>query len=317
MNELNIASILIGAAAFALLWSIEPLIPAFKPDSERRLGRRIRNIVLGLINAAVAGLGFGLLTATVLEATRAYDLGVLNLLRPDAAFEDAPWLHAAVFVAAFCCLDLWHYTLHVLCHKVPVLWRMHAVHHHDPDMDVTTAVRFHFGEIAVQCTLSLAVYPMLGVTLAEVILYQAVLLPVAMFHHANVRVPRWLDRPLSWLIVTPNIHYVHHSPWVTETDSNFASVLSVWDRLFGTMRLVPDAHRIRFGLDGFERTDHATLRGMLTTPLLPRRATLGDEASSRKGGKNPACDAERRPAAESTQESRDRADRRGLRGVTD
>ncbi len=300
-ESVSLASVALGATAFAGLWTLEAVFPLVRHTREHdSLGRRARNLAMAGINAGVAALGFGALLSLTLEFGRAHGIGPLHWLRPAAwAAGDAAGPAAGVaarvltFALAFCVLDLWHYAFHVLAHKVPALWRFHVVHHNDPHVDVTTANRFHFGEVAIQQALSLPLYLLLGVGVFELLVYNAVLVPVALFHHANVRVPPRVDRLLSALIVTPSMHFVHHSKWVEETDSNFSAVLSVWDRLFRTYRRRP-VEEIDFGLGGYEERDYATLRGMLATPLERAKATLG-EPGGRAGGGAPRPDA---PGAE-------------------
>jgi sterol desaturase/sphingolipid hydroxylase (fatty acid hydroxylase superfamily) len=139
-------------------------------------------------------------------------------------------------------------------------------------MDVTTATRFHPGEHVGSALLRLGLIPLLGVNIAELLVYDTLVVGVTMLHHADVSLGGW-DRPLSWLIVTPNLHKVHHSHVRSETDSNYATVLSVWDRLGGSrrVRLYPKA--IVFGLDEFQGERWQTVSGMLRTPFVARERT--------------------------------------------
>ena len=256
---------LAGAVALLALWLGESTLPMFHASPDRR-GHAGRNLALGAMNAVVASVAMVALTVTVVELCT---LGGFGLLR---------WVEAPVvlqWVVALVGLDLIHYAAHIAFHKAPGLWRIHAVHHHDDEVDVTTATRFHPLEIGAQCLAMLPVVALLGLSLRHVVAYESALLAASMFHHANLRLPLWLDRGLRWVIVTPRMHWVHHSSWQPETDSNYGSVLSVWDRLFGTMRVRPDPATIRFGLEGFARSDTRTLRGMVLTPLSGRTANNG------------------------------------------
>jgi sterol desaturase/sphingolipid hydroxylase (fatty acid hydroxylase superfamily) len=181
-------------------------------------------------------------------------------------------------VTAVVLMDGWMYLWHRLNHRLPWLWRFHAVHHADAEMDATSAVRFHTGEIALSSVARLAVLPLLGLSVGQVLLYEALLLPVILFHHSNVRVPAALDRVLRLVIVTPWMHWVHHSEWRPETDSNFSSVLSVWDRLFGSFRLRERPGEIRLGLGMTDEHAWRTLPGMLAMPFRPREQA-GTEAA--------------------------------------
>lgn len=165
-------------------------------------------------------------------------------------------------------------------HRWPVLWRFHRVHHSDPKMDVTTANRFHFGEVFTSSVMRVPVIVLAGLSLGEVVIYEAALFAVVQLHHANVALPAPLDRALRVVIVTPFIHKVHHSRWQQETDSNYASLFSVWDRLFGTLRLRDDPRAIQYGLPDFDRPEQHTLAGLLKTPL----AEAGSRSRSDHGG---------------------------------
>jgi sterol desaturase/sphingolipid hydroxylase (fatty acid hydroxylase superfamily) len=116
-------------------------------------------------------------------------------------------------------------------------------------MDVTTASRFHIAEIGLSSVLRIPVIALTGVSLAELVIYETVMFAVVQFHHADIGIPARVDRWLSLIIVTPDLHKVHHSAWQPETDSNYGSLFSFWDRCFGTRRRHPDPKRIRFGVD--------------------------------------------------------------------
>ncbi len=145
--------------------------------------------------------------------------------------------------------DFWMYVWHRANHAVPLLWRFHRLHHGDSELDATTGLRFHPGEILLSGIARMLVVPLLGMSVWDLVLYESILLPVVVFHHSNVRLPRFLDYGLLALIVTPAMHRVHHSRWRPETDSNYASILPCWDVLLGTFRLRSDAHTIRPGLE--------------------------------------------------------------------
>jgi sterol desaturase/sphingolipid hydroxylase (fatty acid hydroxylase superfamily) len=155
------------------------------------------------------------------------------------------------------------------------------MHHSDPAVDASTGVRFHTGEIVMSGLARVALLPVLGFSLWQLALYDAMLLPVVLFHHSNVRFPRWLDYGLTMCVVTPAMHRVHHSQWRPETDSNFASILPLWDRMFRTFRLREDAHSLRLGLVEFEGQQWQTLWGMLKTPVArSNREKTAQEQSS-------------------------------------
>jgi len=177
------------------------------------------------------------------------------------------WLHACTAVLV---LDIWTYWWHRANHLIPLLWRFHRMHHSDPWMDVTSARRFHPGEIVLSSLLRVPLIALLGIHLWELVLYELLMGIIVDFHHANIALPEPVDRLLRTVIVTPAMHKVHHSRVRAETDSNYTSLLSVWDRIFGSFRLRPEPSAIRIGLDGWSGASHQTLPGMLATPCLAR-----------------------------------------------
>lgn len=258
------APTLVAVLALAACWILEALLPMVPARGDRGW-TRVRHVALGLLNALPAvGLAAVLGIADAIASAEGF-----GLLR---AFELPLWAHVVV---AFVLLDGVQYGCHVLMHKVPPLWRLHAVHHHAEELEATTAFRFHTLEVMIHGVLTLAAVLLLGVHVHDVAIYNAVLLPVSMFHHANVRLPIGLERVLRWITVTPRMHRVHHSRWQPETDSNYAAVLSLWDRLFGTLTPDRPPSRIAVGLDGFGPEHTSTFRGLLTTPFSDARAQLG------------------------------------------
>lgn len=145
----------------------------------------------------------------------------------------------AAVVTGFVVLDLAIYAQHVAMHFVPALWRLHRVHHADPDFDVSTGVRFHPLEILVSQAWKVAVVLIVGVPALAVLAFEIALNATSMFSHANVRLPGWVDGALRTVLVTPDMHRIHHSTELVELNSNFAFNLSLWDRLFGTYRETP------------------------------------------------------------------------------
>ena len=169
----------------------------------------------------------------------------------------------------FLALDLAIYLQHVVFHKVPLLWRLHRMHHADLDVDVTTGVRFHPFEILISLAIKIAVVIALGIPAVAVVLFEVVLNASSMFNHSNVAMPSWLDRVLRFIVVTPDMHRVHHSVLRQETDSNFGFNLPWWDRLFGTYRAAPAAGHdaMTIGLPIFRDARELRLDRLLTQPF--------------------------------------------------
>lgn len=282
--DLAYAKTVAGPVLLALLWLAEGAVPFYEQFRGRprdRLRHDGRNLAFGLFNAALLALLFaGLIAAVAAWADRA-GFGLLRLVS---------WPAWAETLLAFLLIDLWMYLWHRANHAVPFLWRFHRLHHSDPDMDVTTGVRFHAGEVVLSALARLAVVPILGVSLWQVAFYEVVFLPVVLFHHSNVSLPRWLDYGLMALIVTPAMHRVHHSRWLPETNSNYGSVLPWWDWILRSFRVHDDCRAIRLGLDEFDSPKWQGIFGMLRTPLAPtpraarkRGLSRGEEASEEAG----------------------------------
>jgi sterol desaturase/sphingolipid hydroxylase (fatty acid hydroxylase superfamily) len=271
--KITVATLLLAA-----LWGWETWQP-FRQQRPDRLRHAARNLAVALGNAVILAAVFGTTTVVVADWSERRHLGLLNLLDLTE-----PWRA----VLALLLLDGWMYLWHRANHAVPLLWRFHRMHHTDNQMDVTTATRFHLGEHLGSGLLRLALIPLVGFAVWQLILYDALVIAVTQLHHANVSLGRW-DRWLRVLIVTPDVHKVHHSRWQPETDSNFSTVLSVWDRLAGTFRMRSNPGAIHFGLDGWDDPRAQTLPGMLKTPFIQRPDDLATVTLRPPGQARPAA----------------------------
>jgi sterol desaturase/sphingolipid hydroxylase (fatty acid hydroxylase superfamily) len=254
-----------AAVMLAIIWAAEGLAPLLERRKDR-LRHGARNLALGLFNGGARALVLPPLLLWITLAAAEHRVGLLHAAALPA------WVR---LLAAIVLLDLWHYLWHVAWHKVPMLWRFHVVHHHDPDVDATTAVRFHTVEILISGAALLAAAPLFGVTLVEIVVFELILVSSAIFHHGNFAIPPRVDAVLRLVIVTPRMHLVHHSRWEPETDSNYSAIFSIWDRLFGTYCMRRDVRDISLGLDGYEVHDTDTLLGMLATPAGPVKSEYG------------------------------------------
>jgi sterol desaturase/sphingolipid hydroxylase (fatty acid hydroxylase superfamily) len=178
-----------------------------------------------------------------------------------------PWLGVVFGVMA---LDLAIYLQHVLFHAIPTLWRLHMVHHADLDIDVTTGLRFHPIEIVLSMGLKLMAVTLLGASPSAVLVFEVALNATAMFSHSNMRLPVWFDRWLRLFVVTPDMHRVHHSVIIRETNSNYGFNLPWWDRLFGTYKAQPDRSHdgMTIGLAQFRDPARLTLHRLLALPFV-------------------------------------------------
>jgi sterol desaturase/sphingolipid hydroxylase (fatty acid hydroxylase superfamily) len=257
---------------FAIMAVWELLAPR-RRLSQPKARRWFNNLGLVVFNTALLRLAFPLAAVGMATTAGLNDWGLFNRV-------EAPgWL---ALIASVVILDGAIYLQHVMFHAVPLFWRLHRVHHADLDFDVTTGSRFHPVEILLSMLIKFAVIVLLGPPVVAVVVFEVLLNATAMFNHSNVRLPAPLDAFLRWVIVTPDMHRVHHSHLEYETNSNFGFNLSVWDRLFGTYRNQPEeGHEgMVIGIDTFRDAAHCvTLRGMLGMPLIGK---LGEYAINRR-----------------------------------
>jgi sterol desaturase/sphingolipid hydroxylase (fatty acid hydroxylase superfamily) len=172
---------------------------------------------------------------------------------------------AIALAAGFVLLDFFAYWTHRLLHRIPLLWRLHALHHSDSDLDVTTTIRHHPAEAIVQALCDATVAVAFGFPPQAVLLYGGTVLVVQTFHHGNVMLPSRL-KPLSRLLITPDLHRLHHSMAYAENNSNFGNLIPLWDRLFGTLRRQPEGE-FKIGLPEFPGADFQRLDRLLMQPL--------------------------------------------------
>lgn len=256
----------------ALFWCWESWRPFFG-QKEGRLRHAGRNLAVAVVNTVVVGLLFGYVMVVVTGWTQENQLGLLNNL-------GLGW--PGRFVVGLVLLDGWMYFWHRANHAVPLLWRFHRMHHSDRHMDVTTATRFHLGEHVGSTVLKLGLIPLLGFEVWHLLVYDTLVIAATQFHHADISLGRY-DRWLRLVVVTPDMHKVHHSDRRPETDSNYSTVLSVWDRLFGSFRKRDDPGGIVFGLKEFTDPGWQSVAGMLKTPFVGPRVGEPDAAEGEAG----------------------------------
>ncbi len=237
---------------------------AATPRRQRTQTRALRwtsNLGIVVVNTVAVRLLFPILPVALALIADDRGWGLFNII------DAPPWLAVAVSVVL---LDLLIYGQHVFVHFVPVLWRLHRMHHADLDFDVTTGARFHPLEIIFSIFIKMAAVAVLGAPAAAVLIFEVVLNATSMFNHANVNLPVALDRVLRWVVVTPDMHRVHHSVIRHETNSNFGFNLPWWDRLFGTYRDQPrDGHDgMTIGIDEFRNPGELHLHKMLVQPFI-------------------------------------------------
>lgn len=248
----------VGVLLLMSLWEVlaprRPLTVRKVPRWASNLGLVVLNVWLSRWLVPITAVG-----AALLAQSRGW--GLLHLVHGPT------WSEFVLSILAF---DLAIYLQHVMFHAVPALWRLHQVHHADLDLDVTTGLRFHTLEIVLSAFFKLAVVVVLGPSALAVITFEVLLNASAMFNHGNVRMPAWLDRRLRWIIVTPDMHRVHHSVIRRETNSNFGFNLPWWDFILGTYRSQPVAGHEQMTIGVSHLRDELQidrLPGMLAIPF--------------------------------------------------
>jgi len=247
-------------AAFLLLLIVETLRP-LRRAREPKLRRLGRNLAVAGIAAATTELLQIPILLPVSRWAAAQDFGLLRMLP----------LHGTLrVVAAVVLLDYTLWFWHFANHRVPFLWRFHSVHHVDRDMDVSTGLRFHFGELGLSVFFRAAQVALIGADPPAVVLWQSLLFLSVLFHHSNTRLPSGLERALVRIVVTPRMHGIHHSNYRAETDSNWSSLLSAWDYLHRTALLNVPQDAVTIGVPAYDRPEAVRLGKILALPFVRR-----------------------------------------------
>ena len=247
------------AAVFAVMAAWELLAPR-RPWAVGHAVRWPANLGMLVVDAVAVRLIIPTAAAGVALLAAAHGFGL---------FHWVGWPAWVAGVAGFILLDLVIYGQHVVFHHVPWLWRLHRMHHADLDIDVSTGGRFHPIEIVLSMLIKMATVALVGIPAGAVIAFEVVLNATSMFNHSNVAMPAWLDRIVRLIVVTPDMHRVHHSVLRPETDSNFGFNLPWWDRVFGTYRAEPASGHagMTVGLPVFRDPSELRLDRLLTQPF--------------------------------------------------
>jgi sterol desaturase/sphingolipid hydroxylase (fatty acid hydroxylase superfamily) len=227
----------------------------------RPKGRRwARNLGLTAANNVALALTVGALPFAAAAYASRQGAGLLNLV---------DWPYWLKLLAALVALDLLIWVWHLLNHLVPLLWRFHRVHHTDLNMDVSTATRFHAGELLASRVLLAAEVYLLGADVVMVAVFDAAVVLFAQFHHSSLAAPAWLERAWWVLFVPPSMHRIHHSVKIAERNSNYGTIFSLWDRWLGTLVAGVDQAGIRIGVGGHYDPERVKLRHLLYMPFMP------------------------------------------------
>jgi len=238
--------------------SLEILIP-YRPSSVSKVKRWINNLALTLFNSILLNLIFS--TAIVYTATysQANKMGVLNMVQAPG------WLKIIVTVAF---MDFMLYVWHLLNHEIPLLWRFHRVHHSDLNMDVSTATRFHLGELAISAVIKISLIFFLGASPTGVLIFESVLVLCTQFHHSSLKVPKSFETLWWILFVPPSMHRIHHSVKIKERDTNYGTIFSLWDRILGTLIINVDQNEIRIGVGAYHKPEKLNFHQLLVMPFI-------------------------------------------------
>ncbi len=243
--------------AVIVIFALEGVFPHYQGRTAR-MKHAVPHVLTAVLNGLLTRFALAWITIKATVWAEVSSLGLPYMLPLPAAV-------IPLFVYVF--FDIWMYFWHMANHRIGFLWRFHRAHHSDIEMDTTTALRFHPGELILSTFFRVPVIVLLGMSIAQLVFYETLLNLSTLFHHSNLAVPEKWDRVLRTIMVTPNMHRVHHSMERFETDSNFTSLLSFWDRLFRTFRTRKDTHTITIGLPSFRESKYQRLWGFLITPL--------------------------------------------------
>jgi sterol desaturase/sphingolipid hydroxylase (fatty acid hydroxylase superfamily) len=246
---------------FATLFVVERFLP-LRRMNRPLIGRLLVNVAFSVLAFGVAGLLVRPVALSVLAWASERPFGLIHL---------TPMSVTVQFLIAFLLMDLTFYWWHVANHRIPYLWRFHNVHHIDPDLDISTAFRFHAGEVALSTAFRIVQVSVIGLSAWMFAVYEIVFQANTLFHHSNVRLPIRVERVLNVLIVTPRMHGIHHSQVRDETNSNYSVVFSWWDRLHWTLGLnIPQAE-IEIGIPGYADAADNSFASAFLLPFRPQR----------------------------------------------
>lgn len=261
----------LGFVSVLSLMAVWEIIAVRRPQAIRRLVRWPGNLAIVILDTLAVRLLFPLAAVAAAIHASEQGWGLLNLVSLPG------WVAVVLAILA---LDLAIYFQHRIFHAVPWLWRLHRMHHADLEFDVTTGLRFHPLEILLSMAIKMAIVVLIGAPALAVLVFEVLLNATSLFNHGNVRLPRRADRWLRLLLVTPDMHRVHHSAIQRETDSNFGFSVPWWDRLFGTYRAQPEKGHLgmTIGIEDFRTERDLRLDQMLIQPFRhtePRPTHLG------------------------------------------
>ncbi|MCJ7772839.1 MAG: sterol desaturase family protein [Desulfobacterales bacterium] len=247
-TEVNIRPLLfVGGLVFFLI--LELIIP-YRENSVSKTKRWLNNLGLTVFNSIILNLLFSTLIIATAIYAQTNKIGILNM------FHAPGWVKVLITVVF---MDFILYVWHLLNHEMPFLWRFHRVHHSDLNMDVSSATRFHIGELAISAVIKISLIYFLGASPVGVLIFESAIVMCAQFHHSSIKVPVWFEK-LWWIFfVPPSMHRIHHSVIIKERDSNYATIFSIWDRFLGTLTKNIDQNRIKIGVGAYREAEKLNL----------------------------------------------------------
>ncbi len=255
-TEINIRPLLFGGGLIFFL-ILERIIP-YRESSVSKTQRWLNNLSLTILNSAILNLLFSTFIISTAVYTQTHAIGILNM------FHAPVWAKVLTTVV---CMDFILYLWHLLNHEVPFLWRFHRVHHSDLNMDVSTATRFHVGELAISAVIKISLIYFLGASPIGVLIFESALVLCAQFHHSSLKVPVWFEKLWWILFVPPSMHRIHHSVIIKERDSNYSTIFSLWDRFLGTLIQNVEQNRIKIGVGAYRKSEKLNLHQLLLMPF--------------------------------------------------
>ena len=255
--ELVRCCIFFGGLIFFLLLE---LIISDRKDSIPKPSRWITNMGLTIFNCVMIKLVFVVLIINCAIYVTEKKLGLFNMVHIPY------WLK---LFATVIFMDFMYYVMHMLNHQIPLMWRFHRIHHSDLDMDVSTATRYHTGEMIIATIVKIGFVFFIGADLVGLVLSESILIITEQFHHSNIRIPLLFEKVYGVLFVPPSMHRIHHSVENEERNSNYGTTFSFWDKFFGTFLTNVDQERIWIGVNGHLQIKKLRMHGLLKMPLLP------------------------------------------------
>lgn len=241
-----------------LLFLLLESFASYRPNTVSKKARVATNLLIAVFNGVLLNLLFWSATVGTLLRVEVGHAGLLNLVYIPY------WAKLAVTVVL---MDFAMYVWHLANHLIPFLWRFHRVHHSDINMDVSTASRFHIGELSISAGIQVAALYAIGADIAGVVLFDCILVLAAQFQHSSVSVPEWFERVYWAVFVPPSMHRIHHSVVIRQRNRNYGSIFSAWDRMFGTLLRNVDQGRIIIGLGPYRSPGRLNIWRLLQMPF--------------------------------------------------